>query len=57
MKELVEFSKNSGVGIVLENVPFTFLPTIDDMVSVANDIDPSVGINFDVCNSAYIKED
>lgn len=57
MKELVAFSKNSGVGIVLENVPFTFLPTIDDMVAVANDIDPSVGINFDVCNSAYIRED
>ena len=24
---------------------------------VANDIGPSVGINFDICNSAFIKED
>jgi len=57
MKELVAFAEGSGVEIILENVPFTFLPTAQDMLDVANDIDPSVGINFDVCNSAYIKED
>ncbi len=57
MKELVEFAKGSNVEIILENVPFTFLPTADDMLKVADDIDPSVGINFDICNSAYIKED
>ncbi len=57
MKELVAFAKGSGVEIILENVPFTFLPTAKDMLDVANDIDPSVGINFDVCNSAFIKED
>jgi sugar phosphate isomerase/epimerase len=27
------------------------------MLDVANDIGPSVGINFDICNSAFIKED
>lgn len=57
MKELVAFAKGSGVDIILENVPFTFLPTAKDMLDVANDIGPDVGINFDVCNSAYIKED
>lgn len=57
MKELVAFSKGSGVDLLLENVPFTFLPTAQDMLAVADEIDPSVGINFDVCNSAYIKED
>lgn len=57
MKELVAYAKGSGVEIILENVPFTFLPTAKDMLDVANDIDASVGINFDVCNSAYIKED
>jgi sugar phosphate isomerase/epimerase len=56
-KELVAHAKGSGTEIILENVPFTFLPTAKDMLDVANDIDPSVGINFDVCNSAYIKED
>jgi sugar phosphate isomerase/epimerase len=57
MKELVKFARGSGVEIILENVPFTFLPTAKDMLDVANDIGPSVGINFDVCNSAFIKED
>jgi sugar phosphate isomerase/epimerase len=56
-KELVAHAKGSGTEIILENVPFTFLPTAKDMLDVANDIDASVGINFDVCNSAYIKED
>jgi len=56
-KELVAYAKGSGTEIILENVPFTFLPTAKDMLDVANDIDASVGINFDVCNSAYIKED
>ncbi|MGP9818506.1 sugar phosphate isomerase/epimerase family protein [Salinarimonas sp. NSM] len=57
MKELVAFAKGSGVDLLLENVPFTFLPTAKDMLEVADEIDPSIGINFDVCNSAYIKED
>jgi sugar phosphate isomerase/epimerase len=56
-KELVAHAKGSGTEIILENVPFTFLPTAKDMLDVANDIDASVGINFDVCNSAFIKED
>lgn len=56
-KELVAFAKGSGVELILENVPFTFLPTAQDMLSVADEIDPSIGINFDVCNSAYIEED
>ena len=57
MNELVEYAKGSQIEIILENVPFTFLPTSDDMLKVANDIDASVGLNFDICNSAYIKED
>jgi sugar phosphate isomerase/epimerase len=57
MKELVAHARGSGVEIILENVPFTFLPTAKDMLAVADDIDPSVGINFDICNSAYIRED
>jgi sugar phosphate isomerase/epimerase len=57
MKELVEYARGSGVDIILENVPFTFLPTAKDMLEVADAIGPGVGINFDVCNSAWIKED
>lgn len=56
MQTLVAHANGTGVTILLENVPFTFLPTVADMMAVARDIDPSVGINFDVCNAAYIKD-
>lgn len=57
MKALVAHAKGTGVGLLLENVPFTFLPSAQDMKATATLIDPSVGVNFDVCNSAYIRED
>jgi sugar phosphate isomerase/epimerase len=57
MREIVDFARGSGVGIILENVPFTFLPTAREMLEVAVEIGGDVGINFDVCNSAYIRED
>jgi sugar phosphate isomerase/epimerase len=56
-KELVAHARGTGVEILVENVPFTFLPTAEDMAKVCADIGPGVGVNFDVCNSAYIKED
>lgn len=56
-KEIVGHAKDTGVTILLENVPFTFLPSAEDMKRVCAMIDDSVGVNFDVCNSAYIKED
>lgn len=57
MKELVAYSKGTGVELLLENVPFTYLPTAKDMADTAALIGPEVGVNFDVCNSAFIKED
>ncbi|MBU8538529.1 sugar phosphate isomerase/epimerase family protein [Falsiroseomonas tokyonensis] len=57
MRELLDFAKGSGVEIILENVPFTYLPSAQDMLSVAEEIGPEVGLNFDICNSAFIKED
>ncbi len=57
MKELVAHAKGAGVEMLMENVPFAFLPTAEDMKSTAELIGPEVGVNFDVCNSAYIKED
>lgn len=57
MKKLVSHAKGTGVQLLLENVPFAFLPTAAELKDVAGMIGPEVGINFDVCNSAYIKED
>ena len=57
MKELVAYAKGTGVELLLENVPFTYLPSAQDMADTAALIGPEVGVNFDVCNSAFIKED
>ena len=57
MKKLVSHAKGTGVQLLLENVPFAFLPTAKELKETAALIGPEVGINFDVCNSAYIKED
>jgi L-ribulose-5-phosphate 3-epimerase len=57
MKQLVAHAKGTGVQLLLENVPFAFLPTSQDLKETAALIGPEVGVNFDVCNSAYIKED
>jgi sugar phosphate isomerase/epimerase len=57
MKQLVQHAKGTGVQLLLENVPFAFLPTAAELKETAAMIGPEIGINFDVCNSAYIKED
>jgi L-ribulose-5-phosphate 3-epimerase len=57
MKTLIQHAKGTGVELLLENVPFTYLPTAQDMVDTATLIGPEIGINFDICNSAFIKED
>jgi L-ribulose-5-phosphate 3-epimerase len=57
MKRLVEHARGTGVGLLIENVPFAFLPTAQEVKDAAALIDPSVGVNFDACNSAYIRED
>ena len=46
VKELVAHAKGTGVEILIENVPFTFLPTVDDMLKVLDLVgEPSVGVN------------
>lgn len=57
MKQLVDYAKGTGVQLLLENVPFTYLPTAQNMKDTAALIGPEVGINYDVCNGAFIKED
>ncbi len=57
MQELLEHMKGTGVDLLLENVPFTYLPTAQEMVDTAKLIGPNVGINYDICNAAFINED
>lgn len=57
MQKLVAHAKGAGVQMLLENVPFTYLPTVQDMIDTAKLIGPDVAVNYDVCNGAFIKED
>ena len=57
MKKLVQHSKGTGVELLLENVPFTYLPTAQDMIDTAALIGSEIGVNYDACNGAFIKED
>lgn len=57
MKKLVEHARGTNVQLLLENVPFAFLPTAKEIKQTAEMIGPEVGVNFDVCNSAFIRED
>jgi sugar phosphate isomerase/epimerase len=57
MKDLVAHAQGTGVQLLLENVPFAFLPTAAELKEAAALIGPEVGINLDICNSAFIKED
>ncbi len=57
MQDLIKYMEGTGVELLLENVPFTYLPTAKDMVDTAKMIGPGVGINYDICNAAFINED
>lgn len=57
MQELVRYAKGTNVQLLLENVPFTYLPTAKDIADTCALIGPEVAVNLDICNSAYIKED
>jgi len=54
-QKVVEHAKGAGIRILLENVPFTHRPSAQDMKDLCGMIG-DVGVNFDVCNSAYINE-
>jgi len=55
-KKVNAHAQKNGVRILLENVPFTHRPSAQDMKELC-DMISDVGVNFDACNSAYIKED
>jgi L-ribulose-5-phosphate 3-epimerase len=58
LRELVPFAASCGTAIVVENMPFAFLPRIDELLATLDDHgDPSVGVVYDVANGHFVKED
>ncbi|ARO34270.1 xylose isomerase domain-containing protein (plasmid) [Rhizobium sp. NXC14] len=55
---LLPVAKQAGVRLLMENTPYCFRPTIDELVSVVEEIkSDGLSIVYDVANAAYIGED
>ena len=55
---LLSRAEQAGVRLLLENTPYCFRPTFDEMVGIINDFNTEkLKIVYDVANAAYIKED
>lgn len=55
---LAPLAKKSGTALWAENMPFAFLPRIDDLMDVLDRYgDPDIGIVWDAANSHFMKED
>ena len=58
LENLIPAAKQAGTRLLLENTPYCFTPTIQDLVGVISAIsDDSLKIVYDVANAAYIGED
>ncbi|MFO1147601.1 MAG: sugar phosphate isomerase/epimerase family protein [Alsobacter sp.] len=58
LERLLPRARQAGVRLLLENTPYCFRPTLEEMAGVVNDVgDENLGIVYDVANAAYIGED
>jgi L-ribulose-5-phosphate 3-epimerase len=54
---LAPLAKSLGVRLLVENMPFAFLPAIDRMMEVVEEYGAEeIGVIYDVANAAFIKE-
>jgi sugar phosphate isomerase/epimerase len=55
---LLPRAEQAGVRLLLENTPYCFRPTFDELVGVVKEVNnEKLKIVYDVANAAYIKED
>jgi len=55
---LLPRAEQAGVRLLLENTPYCFRPTFDELVGVVKEVNSEkLKIVYDVANAAYIKED
>jgi len=55
---LLPLAEQAGVRLLLENTPYCFRPTIDEMAEVVKEVrNDNLQIVYDVANAAYIGED
>jgi len=55
---LIPLTKQAGTRLLMENTPYCFTPTIQDLAGIVHTVDDDVlKIVYDVANAAYIEED
>jgi sugar phosphate isomerase/epimerase len=55
---LLQHAEQAGVRLLLENTPYCFRPTMDELTGVVNEIgNDNLKIVYDVANAAFIGED
>lgn len=58
LETLIPMAEKAGVKMLLENTPYCFRPTIDELVDVVTHFgNDSLAIVYDVANAAFIEED
>jgi L-ribulose-5-phosphate 3-epimerase len=58
LDSLLQHAEKAGVRLLLENTPYCFRPTMNELVGVVNDVgNDNLKIVYDVANAAYIGED
>jgi sugar phosphate isomerase/epimerase len=58
LDELVPLAQDQGTAIFVENMPFGFLPRIDQMLQALDQYgDDRIGVVYDLANGHFMKED
>lgn len=58
LESLIPLAKQAGKRLLMENTPYCFTPTVDDLAGIVNTVDDdALKIVYDVANAAYIEEE
>ena len=58
LRELVPLAAQCGTALLVENMPFAFLPRVDELLAALDDYgDPDIGVVYDLANGHFVKED
>ena len=58
LQELVPLAARCGTALVVENMPFAFLPRIAELLQALDEYgDPGIGVVYDIANAHFVKED
>ena len=58
LERLVPLAKKAGTRLLVENMPFAFIPGIADLMAALDQFgNDDIGVVYDVANGYFIKED